>query len=267
MRSLVVEWRLPPVANYQLGNEHGDLTVRVRAFHLQDVIDQGHEDEAVRGADQDKLRRGKTRGQHRSHHIPFEHRANLSRAVLGIDVDRLDVAADLEGKAQSFFSNAGPSVEWDDDQRLSKVGKVDGSFDVDGPSDTIVVAFDPGHNNDEQRNQDNGDPGSVAKLGDQDDQKSNPGGECPNAVNDHAVEASRRIRAFPMDDHARLGEGDGEKCTDRKERNEAISDSPESCQQQRGEADKGIDAMGVEEPAAANLEDVRKVVALSNGTG
>ena len=51
-----------------------------------------------------------------------------------------------------------------------------------------------------------------------------------------------------MDNHARLGEGEGEKRSNRKEWNEAIGDAPETGQQQRGEADKGIDAMGIEEP-------------------
>ena len=52
------------------------------------------------------------------------------------------MAADLQGEAKSFFGNARPSVEWDDDQRLSKVGEVDRRFDVDGAPDTIIVAFD-----------------------------------------------------------------------------------------------------------------------------
>ena len=64
---------------------------------------------------------------------------------------------------------------------------------MDGLLDTIIVTFDSCHHNDEQRNQDNGDPGSITELSYQHDQKRNSGGECTQAVNDHAVEAPRRI--------------------------------------------------------------------------
>jgi hypothetical protein len=70
-----------------------------------------------------------------------------------------------------------------------------------------------------------------------------------------------------MDHHAGLGEGEREECSDGKERNEAIGDAPEGGQQQCGEADKGIDAMGVKEGAAASFKNMRKVVAFSDGTG
>jgi hypothetical protein len=47
LSSLVVKWRLPPMANHEFGDQYSDLAVRVRVFNFQDVIDQGHEHEAV----------------------------------------------------------------------------------------------------------------------------------------------------------------------------------------------------------------------------
>ena len=46
---LVVERRLPPMANHELGDKYSDLPVSVRVFDFQDVIDQRHRDEAVGG--------------------------------------------------------------------------------------------------------------------------------------------------------------------------------------------------------------------------
>jgi hypothetical protein len=45
---LVVERRLPPVFDHQLGDQDGDLTIRVVMLDFQDVLDEGHDDKAVR---------------------------------------------------------------------------------------------------------------------------------------------------------------------------------------------------------------------------
>ena len=45
--ALVVEGRLPPVFDDELGDEDGDLALGVVLLELQDVVDQGHEHEAV----------------------------------------------------------------------------------------------------------------------------------------------------------------------------------------------------------------------------
>ena len=70
-----------------------------------------------------------------------------------------------------------------------------------------------------------------------------------------------------MDDHAGLREGEGEEGADGEERDEAVGDAAESDQQQRGEADEGVDAVGVEQAAAADLEDVGQVVAARRWRG
>ena len=47
MGALVVEGGLPPVFDYELGDEDGDLAVGVVLFDFEDVVDEGGEDEAV----------------------------------------------------------------------------------------------------------------------------------------------------------------------------------------------------------------------------
>ena len=44
---LVVERSLPPVFDHQLGHQDGDLTIRMVALDLQDVLDERCYDEAV----------------------------------------------------------------------------------------------------------------------------------------------------------------------------------------------------------------------------
>jgi hypothetical protein len=44
---LVVKRSLPPVFDDELGDEDGDLTIRMVALDLQDVLDERHDDEAV----------------------------------------------------------------------------------------------------------------------------------------------------------------------------------------------------------------------------
>ena len=44
--ALVVEWGLPPVFDYEFGDEDGDLSFGVVVLDLEDVVDQREEDEA-----------------------------------------------------------------------------------------------------------------------------------------------------------------------------------------------------------------------------
>ena len=45
--ALVVEWRLPPVFNDQLGNEDRDLAIGMLTLNLENVFYQRHQDEAI----------------------------------------------------------------------------------------------------------------------------------------------------------------------------------------------------------------------------
>jgi len=130
------------MTNHELGDEYSDLPVWVRVFDFQNVIDQRHKDEAVGRTQQNKLRRSKTRGTDGVHHIMLEHGADIRRAVFGVDMDRFNVAADLQCKPQSLLRDACPTVEWDDDERLSQVSEVDGSCHRDCAGDATIVAFD-----------------------------------------------------------------------------------------------------------------------------
>src|SRR5580704_3427662 len=58
LSTLVVKRSLPPVLDYELGNQDGDLASRTFAFKLQDVVDQWHQHEAVGRSENNKLRNG-----------------------------------------------------------------------------------------------------------------------------------------------------------------------------------------------------------------
>ena len=94
MQRRLHQWRTT-----ELGDEYSDLPVWVRVFNFQNVIDQRHKNEAVGGNEQNKLRRSETRGTDGVHHVMLEHGANIRRAVFGVDMDRFNVAANLQGKA------------------------------------------------------------------------------------------------------------------------------------------------------------------------
>ena len=70
---------------------------------------------------------------------------------------------------------------------------------------------------------------------------------------------------LPVHHHARLGEREGEEGADGEERDEAIGDAAEDDQQECGEADQRNDAVGVEQAAPADLEDVRQIVVHRDG--
>jgi hypothetical protein len=44
---LIMERRLPPVFDHQLGHQDRDLTIRVVMLNFQNVLDEGHDDKAV----------------------------------------------------------------------------------------------------------------------------------------------------------------------------------------------------------------------------
>ena len=92
------------------------------------------------------------------------------------------------------------------------------------------MVFNRRHNKDEQRDQNDGDPGAVAELGHQYDEKRNSGSKRAKSVNEHTVDAPRGVGAFPMDHHARLGERERKESADSKEWNEAIGDPAEHSQ-------------------------------------
>jgi hypothetical protein len=54
---------------------------------------------------------------------------HLVAALLGIDMDRFDVVAQLHGEAKAFFGDARPAVERNDDQRLGEIVDTDGTVD------------------------------------------------------------------------------------------------------------------------------------------
>ena len=132
---------------------------------------------------------------------------------------------------RSPFRDARPPVEWgNDDQRLRHVGKINRSFDRNGPGDAVIVALDRRHEHDKHRNKNHSNPGAVAELGDQDNQQGNTGGERPDAIDDHALDASGCVRPLPMDHHAGLRKCERQKSANGKQRDEPIRDPAEADQ-------------------------------------
>ena len=73
--------------------------------------------------------------------------------------------------------------------------------------------------------------------------------------------------ALPVHHHAGLREREGEERADSEERNQPVGDAAEDDQQQCGEADQRVDAVRVEQAAAAHQEDVRQIVAHARWRG
>ena len=143
---------------------------------------------------------------------------------------------------------------------LIEVVEADGAVDGDLAGDAVVVALDGDHEEDQRGDEDGGDPRAFGELGDEDDDEGDAGGDGSDAVDDHAAGGAVAAEALPVDDHAGLGEGEGEEGADGEERDEAVGDSAEDDEQEGGEADEGEDAVGVEQAAAADLEDVGEIV-------
>jgi hypothetical protein len=49
LRALIVERGLPPVFDYEFGDEDGDLTLGIVVFDLENIIDEGRQDVTKRG--------------------------------------------------------------------------------------------------------------------------------------------------------------------------------------------------------------------------
>ena len=157
-------------------------------------------------------------------------------AFFGVDVDGLDLVADLHGEAQTLFGDAGPAVDGDDDEGRIEVVEADGAVDGDIAGDAAVVAFDGDHQDDECGDEDCGDPCAVGELGDEDDERVMPVATAPMPLTIMRRMERRAACSFPMHDHAGLGEGEGEEGADGEEWDEAIGDSSEDDEQERGEA-------------------------------
>ena len=108
--------------------------------------------------------------------------------------------------------------------------------------------------------EDRRDPRAFPKLRDEHDQKGDPGSKGSNTVDDHALECAFAALSLPVHHHAGLREREGKKGPDGKERDQAVGYAAEDDEQERGEADQGNDAVGVEQTAAADLEDVGQIV-------
>ena len=122
------------------------------------------------------------------------------------------------------------------------------------------------HNKDEQRDQNDGDPGAVAELGHQDDQGVTPVANAPNPLTSirwTRPGESERFQWITMPAWESVNARKAPIANSGMRR----SVTREHCQQKSGEADKRIDAMRVEQPAAADLEDVGWVVLFRNGAG
>ena len=194
-------------------------------------------------------------------YVALPHGLDVVAAVFGVDVDGLDLVGELHGEAQTFLGDAGPAVHGDDDERVHEVVDVHGAVDGDFGGDAEVVALDGGHEKDQTGDEDGGDPCAFGELGDEDDDEGDAGGDGSDAVDDHAMAGVGRAlfaEAVPVDDHAGLREGEGEEGADGEERDELVGDAAKEDEEDGGEADEGVDAVGVEEAAATNFEDVRE---------
>ena len=106
LSALVVERGLPPVFDNQLRHENGDLTVRMSAFELQDVVEQRSEHEAIRRRQEDELRNSSATLCDGSDDIALPHGFDVGATIFSVDVHGFDLVAELHGKAETFLRNA-----------------------------------------------------------------------------------------------------------------------------------------------------------------
>ena len=145
--------------------------------------------------------------------------------------------------------------------------EADGAVDGDVAGDAVVVVFDRAHDDHERGDEDGGDPCAFSEFGDEDYEEGGSGGGGSDAVDDHAAGGTGAAQALPVHDHSGLGEGEGQEGADGEEGDEAVGDSAEDDQKEGREADESGDSVRVEETAAADFEDVGKIVALGDGSG
>src|ERR1700733_13097293 len=141
LSTLVVKRSLPPMFDDEFRDQNGDLAGRIVALQLQNVIDQRQYDEAIGCRQKNQSGTGLPRVMQRRYDILLPHPLHLIAALLGVDVDRLNVIADLQGEAEAFFGDAGPAVKGNDDEGLCEIIDAHRAIDSDLFANAGIVGF------------------------------------------------------------------------------------------------------------------------------
>ena len=222
----------------QFGNENGDLAIRMFVFDLKDVLYQRTLEQSDTVRVRRPARNRSARFRYWRDYITLPHCIHLVTAVFGVHMDRFDMVAYLHGEAEALLGDAGPAVEWDNDQRLGEIVDPYRTVDSVAFSTRSIVTLDRAHEHDQCGDKDGGNPRTGRKLGYQYHHQGDASRDSSDAVDDHAIGSALGALLLPMHDHSGLRESEGQKCSDCKQGDETIGDAAEDDEQRGGEADE-----------------------------
>ena len=107
----------------------------------------------------------------------------------------------------------------------------------------FVVSANGSKQHDQQRDQDDDDPGPVRKFRARDNQRGDPGGDGADTVDEQFLLPMRSFLHQPTFHHAGLRNGEGEEHAYRIERNECVGIAVEEDDQQAGKDAEDDDAV------------------------
>ena len=190
-------------------------------------------------------------------------------AVCADDVDDFDLLGEQQAKAQGLLGHAVPARHGNDHQRLLHVGQVERGHLDDLAVDPPVVLLDDHHQHDQRGHQQRDHPRTGGELGGQNDEGGDAGGDRASAVDKHVPETALMfaLQLLPVDDHAGLGEGEGEEGADGVERDDVVDIAAELDEDDCRQNCEGIYPVGVQQTASAQDEDVRQEIVQGNGAG
>ncbi len=239
---------VPPTGCDKLGkHDHDQAALRLAPIHFVQIGQQRPNRRAVGGF------------QHQQGHLLAPNGPPFTDAGgnQGFDVDHYGrhVFRQGAGKVQSLECAAVHAGYGHDDllplarsQVLPWLGTQ--SFQRELRGHRFVVTLDRPEDRDEEGNEQDHDPGPVDELGGDDDGQDHSRGPGAQAIDGHLPGPARPAEPVPVAHHARLRQGEGQKNTQRIERDEPVGQAAKEDDQHRGQNGQGDDAVGKDQPVA-----------------
>src|SRR5260370_3723711 len=181
-------------------------------------------------------------------------------------MDGDDFGGDAGSEFEGLCGDAVATIDGNDDEgRCLVICGHDGCGAAGGDGDLVIVKADVAEKENQERDEDRGEVGAFFELCDQNNENGDAGDECAEAVDEDALEPVRAALFEPVPDHAGLRKGEGQKCANGVEGNEAFGDAAEKNQEEKGEQCKNNDAVGGDEAASTIGEEVGQIIGLGNG--
>jgi hypothetical protein len=259
--ALVVEEIFVPATFGEFWNDDEDAAIGLLSGELKNVLNDWNDDEAVWRWETDELWRRVAGGFEwlDDETIPFF--VEDFGVLVGFDVNGDDFGGEARGKFEAVAGDLAVVIDGDDGDRFFGVTRGnDGDGAARNCGDGMIVAAYRGEDDDQHRDEKDGDPCAFDELCDEDHEDGDAGDEAAESIDECVFKPVGTAIFTPMLDHAELREREGEKRADGVERNEAIGDAAEKYEQRGGEQREDDDAVGVDEPAAAERENVWEII-------